>query len=438
MDSFLKDFLLRLKKIPNYWLVMATNTLEFFDLFLYVHLAAVLHVHFFPQDSLFMSETFSLANIYFIAPILSCVFALYGDNRGRKPIVIGCAILMALSTALVAMLPTYGQVGILATGSFIFLRILQGIALAGEPYAAALYVIESVPIKKCPFYFSILCATENLGSMFALLLATLTLHYDLSWRIPFICAFFVVLVTSLLRSTLTETEEYVKHTDVRSRVQIYKIDDIKNFYNRLPFKQINTLCVGLVNFGYPFAFVTSYIYLGKHLGEFYGYTLAEIAAHNILVVFLEMILRVAMGYFTSRSSLSCHVIQAARMVLAMGAALTMPYVLTHYHTIWLVLAFQVVFVSCMATDLVIGSVYKVFPVIGRFTLMSMGHIGNRFICFFLMTFVLHHLVQHYGLWGNVMMMMAGCSLVLLGLYLYMPYDEKRFEKNREPMRHQYI
>ncbi len=427
-----------LKKVPSLWLVMISNTLEFFDLFLYIHMVAILHIHFFPQGSLFISETFSLANIYFIAPILSIFFALWGDTRGRKPIIIFCTILMAISTMLIAIVPTCATWGMLATGAFVFLRFIQGIALAGEPFAAGLYVLETVPFKKCPFYISLLCATENIGSLFALIFVTITLHYDLHWRTPFIGAFIIVLFSLTLRYNLEETPEYVKATNLKTRITTYDINKIKSFYSRLPFKNFNTICAGLVNFGYPVAFVTSYLTLGKHLGEFYGYTLKDITTHNILLVCFEMALSPIMGYLTSRSSIPCYTIQTIRMIFALGAALVMPKVLAYYHNVWLVLAFQVIFVSCMKTDLIISSVFKYLPVIGRFSLVSFGVLINRFIAFFMMTFVLNYLTEQWGLWGNVVMMSLGCSLVFLGIYLHHPYTEEEFEQNYTPIRPAYL
>lgn len=416
-----------LKKVPSLYLVMISNTLEFFDLFLYIHMVSILHIHFFPNESFFVSESFALANIYFIAPMLSLFFALWGDTRGRKPVVIFCSVVMAISTFLMAIVPTYSQVGVLATGCFIFLRTLQGFSLAGEPYAAALYVIETVPIKKCPFYFSFYCATESLGSIFALLLVMFTLHYDLSWRTPFIGACIVVLFSLTLRYTLEETPDYRKSTELKTRIKTLDIDQIKNFYSRLPYKNLNTVCAGLVNFGFPFAFVTSYFTLGKHLRDFYGYGLKDIVHHNIMLSAFHMVLSVLMGYWASKSSISVGKIQVARMIFALACAFIMPFALSHYHSSWLVLFFQVVFVSCMGTGLVIGVIYKVFPVVGRFSLASMGHIGNRFISFFLMTFVLNYLTEQWGLLGNIAMMSLGCSLVFLGIYLHHPYTDEEFE-----------
>ncbi|GAO98020.1 proline/betaine transporter [Caedimonas varicaedens] len=424
--DFLKSWMK--KNCSNYWLVLLVNNLEFFDLFLYIHFATVLHAHFSPHENVFLSESFNLMNIYFVAPLLSLIFALYGDNKGRKPVIVLCSLTMVVTTALIAILPTYAEIGLWATTLFVVLRLIQGIALSGEPYAAALYVIESVPIEKCAFYFSVFCATEIVGSLLALMLISICLHYDLSWRFPFICSIFPILLVALVRIVLSETEEYSERSNWDRRKSISNIREIKEFYARLPFKQINTICVALVNFGYPFAFVTSYVFMAKYLSAHYGYTLKDIVTHNIYLGIFEIILGISMGYLTILFSIRCYVLQAVRIIFAMIMAIMMPFALDYYHNIWLVFMFQVIFVTCMKTDLVIGSLYKAFPVIGRFTMMSVGHMANRFISFIVMTFILYVLNQKFGLLGNSFIMLGGCSLVLLGLFLYVPYEHYNFDR----------
>ncbi|GAO97669.1 proline/betaine transporter [Caedimonas varicaedens] len=413
-----------LSKIPNHYLVLGGNFLAFFDLYLYIHLAVIINQHFLPHHSFFMTESFSLLNIYLLAPVVSLLFGFWGDNKGRKKVVVYCSLIMAVATFLILILPSYESIGVFAGYFFVCLRLLQGIALAGEPAAVALYMIESVPIKQSPFYLSLVCAMESLGGIFALGLGSITLYYDLPWRIPFVGAFIFVIFSLFLRQHLEETPEYRQANTTERIAKGYETKKLSEIYHLLPLKKRNLICSALVNFSYPMAFVTSYLYLGRYLTESYGFQTTTLLLHNLGVAACETVLRILMGYLTSRSSIMPGKLLAGRLCVAMAAACTMPYVLNTYHSAGLVFLFQVIFVSCMSTDLVIGSILKTFPVVGRFSLAAFGFLMNRIVAFFLMTVVFHVMTTTYGFLGNAVMLLLGCGLVCLGLYFYVPYEKK--------------
>ena len=70
-------------------------------------------------------------------------------NRfGRKKLFMFTVLLLALPTLLIGLLSTYAQIGMMAPILLVVLRILQGIALAGEFAGASIFVTEHVPARR--------------------------------------------------------------------------------------------------------------------------------------------------------------------------------------------------------------------------------------------------------------------------------------------------
>lgn len=92
--------------------------LEYFDLMLYVHMAVLLNVLFFPETDPFTASlisAFSFCSTYVLRPFGALLFGYIGDYIGRKPVVIITTLLMAVSCTIIASLPTYAQIGIAAS-----------------------------------------------------------------------------------------------------------------------------------------------------------------------------------------------------------------------------------------------------------------------------------------------------------------------------------
>ena len=73
---------------------------------------------------------------------------------GDKRVLVLCMFLMGASTMLVGLLPTYAQVGVLAPALLVFLRLVQGFAVAGEISGASSMILEYAPFGRRGFYAS--------------------------------------------------------------------------------------------------------------------------------------------------------------------------------------------------------------------------------------------------------------------------------------------
>ena len=80
--------------------------------------------------------------------VLKQVFGHLGDTLGRKRIMLFCLIVTGVATFLVAFLPTYQQVGILAPILLLLLRLVQGFVLGGESSGAGTMILEHAPFGR--------------------------------------------------------------------------------------------------------------------------------------------------------------------------------------------------------------------------------------------------------------------------------------------------
>ena len=150
--------------------------LEYFDLMLYVHMAALLNELFFPESdpatkSLFLAFTF--CSTYLLRPIGALIFGWLGDNIGRKHTVMITTFMMATSCVVMAILPTYSEIGITASCIMIICRIIQGMTSMGEIIGAILYLTETIKRPQQYVVVALLNFLSSLGGTFALGVASL-------------------------------------------------------------------------------------------------------------------------------------------------------------------------------------------------------------------------------------------------------------------------
>ena len=123
----------------------AGTVIEWYDFYLYGVLAAFFSTQFFPPGNDVAALLASLATFgagFAVRPFGAAVFGRIGDMVGRKFTFLVTITVMGVSTALVGILPTYAQIGILAPILLVALRLAQGLALGGEYGGAAIYVAE--------------------------------------------------------------------------------------------------------------------------------------------------------------------------------------------------------------------------------------------------------------------------------------------------------
>jgi MFS family permease len=203
-------------KLPFVISASAAGTIiEWYDFYLYGVLAAFFSTQFFPPGDATAALLASLATFgagFAVRPFGAAVFGRVGDIVGRKFTFLVTIAVMGISTALVGVLPTYAQIGILAPILLVSLRLAQGLALGGEYGGAAIYVAEHSSDKKRGQNTSWIQTTATLGLLLALTLVGITRasmsaeeFASYGWRFPFIASIALVALALYIRLRLQET-----------------------------------------------------------------------------------------------------------------------------------------------------------------------------------------------------------------------------------------
>lgn len=195
------------------------SALEYYDFVIYGMMAKYLKTIFFPphSDTLAFIQFFSVFAIGYLArPFGGILAGFFGDRIGRKPVFLLLTFTMAISTLLIGLLPSFGQMGLLATLLLIVCRILQGLSFGGELPGATTIVAEFSSLKRVGFRSSLVVASVSLGALTAsFVLFLMTSFFDeaeilaFGYRIPFIFGGILGLVLYIVRKNFLETPVFL-------------------------------------------------------------------------------------------------------------------------------------------------------------------------------------------------------------------------------------
>ncbi|RYY25580.1 MAG: MFS transporter [Sphingomonadales bacterium] len=201
----------------------AGNLVEWYDWYAYAALASYLAPHYFaPGSAQDLNAWIVFAIGFFMRPIGGWLMGVYGDRKGRKAGLTLSVTLMCLGSMIIAVTPSFSQIGWAATVSLIAARLLQGLSLGGEYGASATYLSEMAGKKNRGFFSSFQYVTLISGQLVALLvvilLQTVMPEGDLKewgWRIPFAVGGVLAVVVYWLRRKLPETESFAKRDSAK-------------------------------------------------------------------------------------------------------------------------------------------------------------------------------------------------------------------------------
>ena len=195
------------------------TVIEWYDFFLYGSLAVFFSTLFFPPGNEVLATVSSLTAFaagYLVRPLGALIWGSVGDRLGRKRAFLITLVMMGISTTAVGLLPTYASAGWLAPVLLVVLRIVQGLAMAGEYGGAVVYVAEHAPPNRRGFYTSFIQTTATLG-LFLAIAVILTTRVSLGdpafkewgWRLPFLLSAVLVLLSVWFRMKLDESPVFV-------------------------------------------------------------------------------------------------------------------------------------------------------------------------------------------------------------------------------------
>ncbi|WP_421549055.1 MFS transporter [Pseudomonas sp. QD4] len=195
------------------------HLIEWYDYGVYGFLAVYIGKAFFVSDDPTTSLLASFAAFalsFFIRPLGGLFFGPLADKIGRRKTLITVLVMMAGSTCLLGLLPTYASIGIAAPIILVLIRCVQGFSAGGEIGTITSFISEYAGPGRRGFATCWLMVTAVLGLLLGGAVAngmTWALGADLmqawGWRIPFLIAAPLGLVSMYIRLRLEDSPEFL-------------------------------------------------------------------------------------------------------------------------------------------------------------------------------------------------------------------------------------
>ena len=251
------------------------NALEWYDILVYGYFAVTISKLFFPNADpttalLLAFGTFGVS--YLVRPLGALVLGAYADRAGRRAAMLLSIVIMTVGTGLMAIMPTYSSVGIIAPVAVLIARLLQGFAVAGEFGSATAFLVEHSKDRK-GFFASFQWFGQGLAavlaSFFGVVLFTWLTSEQLEswgWRVPFFFGLLIGPIGLYIRKHVGETPEFREHGPAKAPVRQMFVEH----WDRL------LMCIGIVilstSSNYIILYMPTYAIKQLHLPQSLGFT----------------------------------------------------------------------------------------------------------------------------------------------------------------------
>lgn len=196
------------------------NLIEWYDFYVY-NSFALYFAKFFSSSKDPTAQFLTVFGIYavafFIRPVGGVLLGGYADRAGRRAALTASVMLMCVGSLIIAVIPTYDQIGVWAPALLLMARLLQGLSLGGEYATSATYLSEIAVSKHRGFYSSFQYVTLIGGQVLAaLVLLVMQGMFSAAqleawgWRVPFLIGALCAVYGFYLRRNLAESEEFLE------------------------------------------------------------------------------------------------------------------------------------------------------------------------------------------------------------------------------------
>lgn len=204
------------------------NTLEWYDWMVFGLLSAYLGPHFFPSTDP-VSATLNALAVFAVGfafrPLGGVLLGTVADLIGRRRVMLFSVALMAFTTLVIALTPTYESIGAWSGIILVVCRLLQGISTGIEAPLSTAYAVELNPAGHEGRAAGYISFYVNFGILLASLVSFGTsaiiggaAMQDWGWRVPFLFGALLGIVVIFLRRALTETLHEHEAEDSSGRV----------------------------------------------------------------------------------------------------------------------------------------------------------------------------------------------------------------------------
>jgi MFS family permease len=307
----------------------AGNLIEWYDFYIYAFTALYFSSEFFPESNPLvqvMATSGIFAVGFLLRPIGGWYFGRFADRHGRQRAMVASVLMMGIGSALIAVLPTYGQIGVGAPVLLLLGRMLQGFSTGGQYGTAATYLSEIAGRGRRGFWSSFQYVTLIGGQLLATLVILALQHLlgegamkAYGWRIGFAIGAAGAGLILLLRRHMHETGG--AKTDAAGSLRSLLGEHLRPF-----------LIVVALTAGGSLSFYTFTTYMQKYLVLTVGMTKPDATLLMTGVLVLFMVIQPAMGALSDRIGRRANILIFA----ALAMALTVPIftLLARAHSFW--------------------------------------------------------------------------------------------------------
>lgn len=272
------------------------NFVEWFDYASYGYLATIIAVVFFPDiaPSAALMATFAVFAISFIIrPIGGIIWGSIGDRIGRRTTLSFSILIMSSATTLIALLPSYAQIGMMAPALLLLLRMVQGFSASGEYAGATSFIAEYSPPAKRGLYTSLVPASTAAGLLAGSLMAaglfavlTPAEMQSYGWRLPFLLALPLGLIGIYIRLKIEDTPKF-RELETQHRVTATPAKEIFTTYRREVLISIGVTSLNAVGFYLILSYMPTYLITELNVGETEAFLTVSISlAIYVLSIFV--------------------------------------------------------------------------------------------------------------------------------------------------------
>ncbi len=276
------------------------NLVEWYDWYVYAAFALYFAQSFFPQGD----RTAQLLNAaavfavgFLMRPIGGWLLGWYADRAGRRAALTLSVLMMSVGSLMIAVTPSYADVGVAAPVLLVLARLLQGLSVGGEYAASATYLSELAGARRrgliASFQYVTLIAGQLLALGVLLILQKMLTEAELDswgWRIPFAIGALCAVVAMFLRRGILETDSFVAVSGEERRGSIRTL---------LGYRRELVFVLGLT-MGGSLAFYTFTTYVQKFLVNTAGWTKASATQLATLTLVVFMLLQPVFGALSDR------------------------------------------------------------------------------------------------------------------------------------------
>lgn len=208
------------------WASLVGTSLESYDFYVFAYFSAFFAgpLFFEPLGTVggTLSAFLAIAAGFVIRPLGAIVFGHLGDRIGRRKTLLWTIAIMGIATGLIGLLPTYAVAGWFGAIMLVVFRLVQGLSLGGEWGGAVLLASEHAGQGRHAFAASFPQLGSPIGSilsaalfLFMTAVVSPAEMVEWGWRIPFLTAIPLLLVSLYLRWSIDETPVFKEAADAK-------------------------------------------------------------------------------------------------------------------------------------------------------------------------------------------------------------------------------